>query len=58
MDINELRSAVTLILLLAFAAIVAWVYSGKRGAAAFERQARLPLDGEDCGAGDARSDKQ
>jgi cytochrome c oxidase cbb3-type subunit 4 len=54
MDINELRSAVTLILLLAFAGIVAWVYSGKRGAAAFERQAYLPLEGED----DARSDKQ
>ncbi|HEX2011513.1 MAG TPA: cbb3-type cytochrome c oxidase subunit 3 [Roseateles sp.] len=46
MDINDLRSAVTVLLLLMFAAIVAWVYSSKRDAHAFDELAALPLQDE------------
>ena len=47
MDINTLRSAVTLLLLLMFVAIVAWVYSGKRDRRAFDELAALPLRDDD-----------
>jgi cytochrome c oxidase cbb3-type subunit IV len=47
MDINDLRSAVTLLLLLMFLAIVAWVYSKKRDQHTFDEIAALPLQGED-----------
>ena len=45
MDINDLRSAVTVLGLLLFVALVAWVYSGRRRSA-FEEAAQLPLNGE------------
>jgi len=45
MDINDLRSAVTVLGLLLFLALVAWVYAGHRRHA-FDEAARLPLDGE------------
>ena len=46
MDINDLRSAVTVIGLLLFLALVVWVYSARRRAA-FDAAARLPFDGEE-----------
>jgi cytochrome c oxidase cbb3-type subunit 4 len=42
MDINTLRSAVTVIGLLLFLALVAWVYARGRKAA-FDEAARLPF---------------
>jgi cytochrome c oxidase cbb3-type subunit 4 len=45
MDINDLRSAITVIGLLLFVALVAWVYSAQRRNA-FDAAARLPFDGE------------
>lgn len=42
MDVNDLRSIVTVLLLVMFAGIVAWTYSKKR-AASFEECAALPL---------------
>ena len=43
MDINILRSAVTLVSLLVFLAIVVWAYSG-RNKSHFDEMAALPLD--------------
>jgi len=43
MDINELRTAVTLISMVMFLAIVAWVYSKKRDQRSFDELAALPL---------------
>ena len=45
MDLNDLRSAVTLLAFALFAAIAAWAWSGARRAG-FEQAARLPLDDE------------
>lgn len=45
MDVNELRSIVTVLLLVMFLAIVAWTYSKKR-AASFDECAALPLHDE------------
>ena len=45
MDINDLRSAVTVLGLLLFLALVAWVYSARRRGA-FDAAARLPFEGE------------
>lgn len=45
MDINELRSIVTVLLLVMFLAIVAWTFSKKR-AASFDECAALPLHGD------------
>jgi cytochrome c oxidase cbb3-type subunit 4 len=45
MDINDLRSAVTVIGLLLFVSLVVWVYSARRRNA-FDAAARLPFDGE------------
>ncbi len=42
MDINDVRSAVTVIGLLLFLALVVWVYSRGRKAA-FDEAARLPF---------------
>ena len=42
MDINTLRSVVTVFGLLVFLALVAWVWSGRRRAA-FDAAARLPF---------------
>jgi cytochrome c oxidase cbb3-type subunit 4 len=47
MDINVLRSIVTVLAFTAFIAIVLWAYSD-RSKAAFDEAARLPFDeGED-----------
>jgi cytochrome c oxidase cbb3-type subunit 4 len=49
MDINTLRSIVTVLAFAAFIAIVLWAYSD-RSKAAFDQAARLPFDedeGED-----------
>ena len=43
MDINDLRSAVTVLGLLLFLALVAWVYAGRRRQA-FDEAARLPFE--------------
>jgi cytochrome c oxidase cbb3-type subunit 4 len=48
MDINDLRSAVTVFGLLLFLALVIWVYAGHRRQA-FDEAARLPLEGEEGG---------
>ena len=47
MDINDLRSIVTVVSFLTFVGIVLWAWSGKAGRA-FEEAARLPFD-EDNG---------
>jgi cytochrome c oxidase cbb3-type subunit 4 len=46
MDINDLRSITTVLMLAVFAGIVWWAYSAKTKAA-FEEAGRLPLDDED-----------
>jgi cytochrome c oxidase cbb3-type subunit IV len=46
MDINTLRSIVTVIAFAMFIGIVLWAYSG-RSKAAFEQAAMLPFDEED-----------
>ena len=48
MDINILRSIMTVIAFAAFVAIVLWAYSD-RSKAAFEQAARLPFEEEDEG---------
>ncbi len=48
MDINDLRSAVTVIGLLLFLALVVWVYRTPRRSA-FDAAARLPFEGEGQG---------
>lgn len=50
MDINTLRSIVTVVAFVAFIAIVLWAYSD-RSKAAFEQAARLPFDEEDDSSG-------
>jgi cytochrome c oxidase cbb3-type subunit 4 len=45
MDINDLRSAVTVIGLLLFLGLVVWVFSGRRQSA-FDAAARLPFEGD------------
>ena len=45
MDINDLRSAVTVISLLTFVGIVAWAWS-RRNKAGFEEAALLPFQDE------------
>jgi cytochrome c oxidase cbb3-type subunit IV len=45
MDINDLRSAITLVSLLIFACIAAWAFRPTRRAA-FDDAARLPLEDE------------
>ena len=46
MDINDLRSIVTVTGLLCFLAIVAWAY-GKSSKKGFEEAANLPFSGDD-----------
>ena len=50
MDINTLRSLVTVIAFVVFIAIVLWAYSD-RSKAAFDQAARLPFDEEEDGIG-------
>ena len=47
MDINELRSLITVVSFLAFLAIVVWAYGSKRKAG-FENAARSVLDDDDA----------
>jgi cytochrome c oxidase cbb3-type subunit 4 len=54
MDINDLRSAVTVIGLLLFLALVAWVYNARRRSA-FEAAALLPFQGEAQAGEETRS---
>lgn len=49
MDINVMRSAVTVVSLLIFLGIVAWAWS-KRNRAAFEDAANLPFQDEQSSA--------
>ncbi len=50
MDINTLRSIITVIAFVTFIAIVLWAYSD-RSKAAFDQAARLPFDEDDDGIG-------
>jgi cytochrome c oxidase cbb3-type subunit 4 len=53
MDVNDLRSIVTVLSLLAFAGIVAWAYAS-RNRAFFDDAARLPFaDGDSASDSDA-----
>jgi cytochrome c oxidase cbb3-type subunit IV len=45
MDINDLRSAVTVVSLLTFLGIVAWAWS-RRNKAGFDEAAQLPFQDE------------
>lgn len=45
MDVNDLRSAVTVVSLLTFVGIVVWAWS-KRNRAAFDEAAQLPFHDE------------
>jgi cbb3-type cytochrome oxidase subunit 3 len=45
MDINDIRSAVTLLGFVSFIALVRWVWTAKR-ASAFEAAAQLPFAGD------------
>lgn len=49
LDINDLRSLVTLIGLILFLALVGWVWSSKRRAA-YDEAAQLPLLGDEVDA--------
>jgi cytochrome c oxidase cbb3-type subunit 4 len=46
MDINDLRSIFTVLVVVMFASIVVWAYSSKRKDS-FEEAARLALDDDD-----------
>lgn len=50
MDINDLRSIVTVIAFTTFIGIVLWAYSD-RSKAAFDRAARTPFDEDDESTG-------
>lgn len=55
MDINDLRSLLTVLSMTAFAGIVWWAYSGRRKQA-YDEAAMLPLDDDppvSIGGGDA-----
>ena len=46
MDINDLRSIVTVVSLFTFMGIVAWAWS-RRNQASFQEAAQLPFSGDD-----------
>jgi cytochrome c oxidase cbb3-type subunit IV len=46
MDLNDLRSAITLLSFVMFIGLVAWAWSARRRQA-FDEAARLPFDGEE-----------
>ena len=46
MDINDIRSAVTLLSFVLFIGLVRWVWTARRRAA-FDEAARLPFEGEE-----------
>lgn len=47
MDINDMRSVITVLAFVSFIGIVIWAWSGKRKAA-FDEAARLPLEDDDA----------
>ena len=47
MDINDIRSALTVLAFASFIGIVIWAWSGRRKAA-FDEAARLPLEDDDA----------
>ena len=49
MDINDLRSIITVLTFLMFVGIVVWTYSGRRKQA-FDEAANVPFDEELAGA--------
>jgi len=51
MDINDLRTIITVAAFVTFIGIVLWAYSGKRKAA-FDEAARLPFAGDDKNEGE------
>ena len=53
MDLNDIRSAVTLVGLLVFLGLVAWAWSARRRAA-FDEAAQLPFAGDSQDDGGAR----
>jgi cytochrome c oxidase cbb3-type subunit 4 len=55
MDINTVRTAITVLALVTFLAIVAWAWSSRRSAD-FDAAARLPLE-EDDPSNDAPREK-
>ena len=57
MDINDLRSAIVVIGLLLFLALVLWVYAGRRKSA-FDAAAQLPWVGEDGAPAQERTDHE
>jgi cytochrome c oxidase cbb3-type subunit IV len=46
MDLNDLRSAITLLSFVLFIGLVAWAWSARRGKA-FDEAARLPFNDEE-----------
>lgn len=52
MDINDLRSIMTLLAFVTFVGILVWAFSSKRKAS-FNAAARLPLDDDDLPVTDA-----
>jgi cytochrome c oxidase cbb3-type subunit 4 len=50
MDINDLRSLVTVLAFVSFAGIVVWAWSGRRRAA-FDEAANLPFTEDEASAG-------
>ena len=57
MDINDLRSIITVLALVCFLAIVAWAYS-KHAKSGFDEAARLALSDEDLPASTGRQDQE
>ncbi len=57
MDVNDLRSIVTVVSLIAFLGIVAWAWSGKNRAG-FDEAARLPFAEEQGAQGATRGGNQ
>ncbi len=56
MDLNTIRTVITVLAMITFLAIVAWAWSSRRRAD-FDAAARLPLD-EDGPSRDATPEKQ
>ena len=57
MDINAIRTSITVLAMLAFLGIVAWAWSSRRRAD-FDAAARLPLDEDDSSHDAPRENKQ
>lgn len=57
MDINDLRSVITVLLFLVFIGIVWWAYSDRRKQA-YDQAARIPLDDDSPLVAEAISAKQ